>query len=207
MTQNTIQEQAQLKIQEWKVLTEHFEVQIHLGQIEAKDEFEKQKKNLNKWVETADKELQNIKNLSEEKVIALKTSLNDLKACAVLEKAKTEEAFNEQQQNISNSIQVLRKNIEKTYDSSIDNIGIFKEDVDNKITDISTKIDLLKSQIHNESDEAKEKWELKKKELSNNLDIIKNKIESQKEIDTEKWNEFSSEMSESWKHFKNAIKS
>ena len=207
MTQETIKEQAQVKIQELKNLTEHLEVQMHLGQLEAKDEFEKQKKNLNKWVETAGKVLQKNKTLSEEKIIELQISLDDLKVYATLEKAKTEEDFKEQQKKISSGIQVLKKNIEKNYESSKENIGIFKEDIDNEISHIDAKFDLFKSQIHNESDEAKEKWESKKKEVSNSLQSIKNQMESQKEIGTEKWNKFSSEMSESWKHLKNAIKS
>lgn len=77
--ETTLNDKIHEKINGWLNKLDHFQLQLSLGKMEAKDEYAKQKKllhdSLHQYIQTAE----HFENVAEEKVAVIKKSLNDLK--------------------------------------------------------------------------------------------------------------------------------
>lgn len=198
-------EKAQRKLNNWKSLAENLNILLHIETAGLKDEFEDQKKNLSAWLISVNDSLQNFKDLSDEEVQKLKSSIEMLRFQTALGKAETEDNLKEQQQKINEGIQQLQIYLAEGYDSSKGKIGNFTEEVVDKLADFHTRFDLFRLQLHLGKEEAKEDWEQKKKEISNQLQKINIKIANGFEDQVDNWDHFSVEITEAWKHIKNAF--
>ncbi|MBN1340998.1 MAG: hypothetical protein JXA03_16840 [Bacteroidales bacterium] len=179
MKQNeTNKETEQKKLNDWKSLAEDLNVLLHMEATGIKDEFEKQKKHLMGWLESANDWLSNVNDLTEEKEKKIKSSIEKLRIQAATGKAETEDALKEQQRTISNGIEQLKINITEAYGSSKVKIGNFAGEAADKLDDFHTRFDLFKLQLYLGRAEAKEEWEQKKKEISDQLHKINVKIQS-----------------------------
>jgi hypothetical protein len=200
-------DKAKQHIREWKGVTEDLHVQLNLGVADAKDEFENQKKNLSKWVNSATEELDKTKSISKDKAQKLKSSLESLRVQVALGKAETEDALKDQQQNIDNNILKLKQYLSESYDSTEENINYFVEGSEKKLDEFHARFDLFKLQFHLGKEESKQEWVGKKKEIADKLRMLADKLELANEVSADKLENFSKEMSESWKHVKSAFKS
>ena len=77
--ENSLNNKIHEKINGWLNKLDHFHLQVSLGKMEAKDEYNKQKKELqnylHEYIQTADQ----LKNVAKEKAEVIKKSLNELK--------------------------------------------------------------------------------------------------------------------------------
>ena len=197
----------QEKLTNWKNSAEHLHVQLHLGAEEAKDEFEKQKRNLDDWIEIQSKKLQGVKDISLEKATQIKTAMEELRVQAALGKAETEDALKEQQTKLSNGIHNLKLLINKNYSKVKGNTTDVIEEINETLDDYHTRFDLFRLQTHLAKMDANESWNEKKKEISAKLNDLGRRIEREKEKASERLDDFSDEMSEAWNHIRKAFKS
>jgi len=197
----------QEKLNSWKDSAEHLHVQLHLGAEEAKDEFEKQKRNLDDWIKIQSKKLHSVKDISQEKASQIKTALEELQVQAALGKAETEDALKEQQAKLSNSIHDLKLLINKNYSRVKGNTTELIEEINETLDDYHTRFDLFRLQTHLAKMDTTESWNEKKKELSAKLNDLGKKLEREKEKASERLDDFSDEMSEAWSHIRKAFKS
>ncbi len=205
-TQNTLKDKAAKKLEAWKSQVQHLNVQLHLGAMEAKDEFENQKKNISGWLNSAEDSLSKVKGVSEEKAKELKTAIEGLRVQAALGKAETEEKLKEQQKNLSSKINDLEGSLKTMYAASADKADELTEEASHKLDEFRTKLDLLKLQLHLGKEETKDKWAEKKKDLSLKLQQLDDSLEKGAHVASEKWDGFSTEIGEAWKHVKSAFK-
>ncbi|MCB2222162.1 MAG: hypothetical protein KQI35_17395 [Bacteroidetes bacterium] len=207
MKQNTInKETEQKKLNEWNSLADDLNALLHLEAAVLKDEFENQKNHLKVWLEYVNDWVSNVKDVSEEKKMQLKSSVQKLRDQVAAGKADTEDALIEQQQNISNGIEQLKINITEVYGASKTKIGNFAGEAADKLDDFHTRFDLFRLQFYLGKEEAKEDWEQKKKEISNQLQKIKLSIANGYEDRADNWDHFSDEMTDAWMHIKNAFR-
>jgi len=197
----------QEKLNNWKNSAEHLNVQLHLGAEETKDEFEKQKRNLNDWIDIQSKKLHNVKDISHEKALQIKTAMEELQVQAALGKAETEDALKEQQMKLSNDIHNLKLLINKNFSRVKGNTTELLEEINETLDDYHTRFDLFRLQTHLSKMGANESWNEKKKELSAKLNDLGARIERKKEKASERMDDFSDEMSEAWSHIRKAFKS
>jgi hypothetical protein len=197
-----MKEKTKKMIEDWKALADHLNVQLHLGVVETKDEFEKQKKNLSAWLESESNRLHHIKDISEEHALKLKSSIEELRVQASLGKADTKEKLEEQQKKITKKIAQLKAEISKVYDTLQVDVDSASERVDEKLDEFHTRFDLIRIQLHLGKEETKEVWEQKKKEISAKLHQIKTNLENEGEKAEEKFDQFSNEISEKWKQIR-----
>ena len=126
MKQNKVNiEKEYKKLNEWNSLADDLTLLLHLEAGVIKDEFENQKKHLRVWLESVNNWLSNVKDVSDEKKMQLKASVEKLRNKVAAGKGDTEDALIEQQQNISNGIEQLKINISEAYESSKTKIGNF----------------------------------------------------------------------------------
>ncbi len=206
-TEETFKEKTQRKLNAWKASLEHLNVQLHLGAEEAKDEFEKQKKNLAHWIDITGEKLHETKDISKEKALQLKTAMEELRVQAALGRAETEDALKEQQENLKKGIHNLKYNIAEVYKTTKEEIDDFADKAHDKLDDFHTRFDLFKLHAHLAKMDAGETWAKKKKELSVKLHNLNTKLEESKDTSSDKWDHFSKEIAAAWHHFRIAFKS
>ncbi len=202
-----LKDRAKAKLTDWKASVEHLNVQLHLGAAEAREEFEKQKKNIGSWLDIIEDKLKNTKDLGTEKALKLKTSLEELRVQAALGKAESEDVMYEQVKNINKGIHNLKHNLNQTIDASEEEFHELSEKSHDRLDDFHTRFDLFRLRAHLGKKEVEETWEDKKKELATKLHELDNNLDKSKHAASEKWEHFTEEVSESWKVLKNAFKS
>jgi len=200
--QTTITDKAKEKLSEWKTLAKHLKVQLHLGREEAREAFEEQKKKAAAWADSAMKELNDTKEIGEDKARELKHEFEMLRTYGMLKQAETEQELKEQQEKISNSIDKIKSKLEQAYAASADNVSDWKDSVGEKLQYYKMSFDLFKVQLHLGSDEAKNKWEQTKEKISTKVDEINKDLDEATEQGEEKFDAVASELNQSWKNVK-----
>ncbi len=201
-----LKEKIEKKLNQLKASAEHLNVQLHLGAAEAKDEFEEQKKNLAKLVDTAQEKLGNVIDAGEEKAKNLKTTIDELRVQAALGRAETEDVLEDQAKKINKGLNQLKKGLANTADKAEHKAESFADETKHQIEDMHTRFDLLRLRTHLGKKEAEKAWDEKKKELSEKLHEFNQKLEKGKDVAEDKWEHFADEMSEAWDHLKKAFK-
>lgn len=201
----TMMEKAKERLNEWRASVEQLNVQMHLGAEEAKEEFEKQKKNLAHWADETRKKVGDMRDVSEEKASQLKGALEDLRVQAALGRAEGKEAIQEQQKKLASAMSSLKKKMSGLYESSEENVKEFADRAEHKLEDYHTKLDLLRLKAYLGKEDLESNWEERKKEISRKIQALSHKIDRQKDKAEEGWDHFSKEMKESWTHLRNAF--
>jgi len=202
----TLLEKGERKLKEWKRNAEELNHQLHLGIAETKEEFEDQKKKLSLWLDSLEDTLGNAKEVSKEKFLSIKASMQELRLQIALGKTETIEHLHEQQRNIALGLHDLKQKLSSVYGASKEEANDIIEEVSDQLDSFHTRFDLFRLRMHLAKTDAEEDWNEKKKELAHKLAVVKARlIQAEKETD-HKWESFSSEMSSAWRHFKKAFK-
>lgn len=205
-TNRSFEERTKAKLNEWKAKVEELNLQLHLGKDEARDEFEKQKKNLRDWLNQAEHKIQNSKKLSEDTIRDFKNRMEELRVQASLGVAESKDALKEQQDKLNKGIRSLRSRFEEAYDDVSEEIEDMSEEARERLDDYHTRFDLFRLQMHLGREDAKDEWERRKKDLSVKLREIDAKVDRAAKEGSEKLDNFRSEISEAWGHFRKAFK-
>lgn len=185
-----------------KQLAEALNVQLHLGAAEAREEFEKQKKYLGEWLNTAENNLDAAKDVSQEKAKELKTLIDSLRVQAALGKAEAGDKWNEQQEKLYKGVWELRQEFDKVKSS----LGEFADEADDTLENFQTRFDLFRVQLNLGKAETQELWEAKQKEIAAKLQDLKTRLSEEEKVAAERWDVFAGEMKTAWSHVKNAFK-
>jgi hypothetical protein len=198
-------DKAKERLNEFRASLEHLNVQMHLGATEARDEYEKQKKNLAQWIEQTSRTLGEMKDVSKEKATELKGALDDLRVQAALGRAEGKEAFQEQQKKIMDAMSNAKKTISGLYESTEEGVKDFADRAEHKLEDYHTRLDMLRLKAHLGKEDLEDAWEERSKKLSYQIQELTHKIDLQKEKAEEGWSHFSKEMKTSWSHLRKAF--
>ena len=201
----TLKDKTKEKLEQWKSQAEQLNLQMHLGAAEARDEFERQKKELKNWLHETDQEIENLEKEGKHQYIELRRKIDELRVQAALGKAEAEDSLKEQQRNLARGIHGVKHELNQAVEKS-DEIGSeVMEGLEDGIDHFRTRFDLFRLQLNLGASEAKDYWEEKKKTLSGKLHEINNKMEEAADKAEDKWEGFSEEMSHAWKHFRKAF--
>lgn len=77
--ENNLNSKIHEKINSWMNQLDHFQLQLSLGKMEAKDEYQKQKKMLHDYLHKYIQTAEHFEHVAEEKMEAVKKSLTELK--------------------------------------------------------------------------------------------------------------------------------
>ena len=93
--ENSLNSKVHKKINGWLNKLDHFELQVSLGKMEAKDEYQKQKKELHNYLHEYIQSGEQFMNVAKEKVEVIKKSLTELKNEFEKDEEATEKTISE----------------------------------------------------------------------------------------------------------------
>ncbi|MDX1939197.1 MAG: hypothetical protein SFU99_01515 [Saprospiraceae bacterium] len=185
------------KLQQLKTVFDELEVQLALGKAEAKEVFEREKKNLNQFVNE-----QKIRFKKEQKVAAdkwdeLLARFESLEANLSAETATDKVLYDAQKEKTLRSIYELEHTMKEAYG---DLGATFREQLDAfKARLDSYRIQLALSEFDNAAEAENRRSELKEK-----VNEIRERMQKEEE-EANKIDDFVSEMSTSFDHLKKAF--
>lgn len=189
----------------WKSKIEELELQLALGKMDATDEFEKRKKDLNGTVHSMKQKIAGLPQAADDNTLKLKNSLEELQVQLALGKAETKDAYEEQKKKIETSMHNTKRafnDFKKEAGETLDEAGnSFNENLDS----FKGKLDTFKLHYALGKADAKDEWEVKRKELQSQVNTIKQKFDAAGDVTEAKWEDFKSDMSKSLDHAKNAF--
>lgn len=193
-------DQLKSTIEDLKIKAEKLRIQLNLGSMEARDEFEHQKKRMQDWIRDNDISVESLKNLSAHQAEELQIKFEELQLQLALGRAESEEMLRDQAKNIHSSIHEMQ--VKLAQDENYKNLK--KESID-ALDDINDTFFILKTKFDHEIDEQKEEWDEKKERINKGLDSLIDDAEKLKNKSADKASNFSSEISKAWHHFKKAF--
>lgn len=194
------------KLNEWKADLEHFNLQLHLGAEEAKEEFEEQKSRLRKWLDATQEELGEFKGESQEKLHQLRTKMDELRVQAELGKAETKDRLEEQSTKISKGFNAMKHEVEEVIHENQEELSDLKEEAKVKMNAMHTQFDLLRLRMKLGSMEAKGNWEDIVDRAGKTVNNAKNKISDAAHESEDKFKAVRSELASSWKKIQDILK-
>ena len=192
-----IKEIGQEKLQQLKTVFEELEVQLALGKAEAKEAFEREKKNLNEFIHEQKIRFKKEEKVAEEKWEGLMKKFEQLEAELSKETSAKKKGYDKQKQETLRSIYELENAIKEAYGelgSTIrEQLDAFKAKLD------AYRIQLALSEFDNVGEADNRRIELKGK-----ISEIREKMQKEEE-EANKIDDFVSEMSASFDHLKKAF--
>jgi hypothetical protein len=185
------------KLNDLKSSITYLKNKLNLSVDEAKIEFETQKLNMSRWIDSvSDKFIKYTDNsIDTEK---LEESFRLVKAQLNSGKANAEEAIQTQQENMKSSLKQLKLNMSKYAHIADEEFQEMYESANNRIDDFQARFDLLKLHMHLAKMESQDNWNEKKSELKNILNDIDHKIEIWKEKGEDSWDETKTQITKGW---------
>ncbi|MEN8138930.1 MAG: hypothetical protein ABFR62_10910, partial [Bacteroidota bacterium] len=154
-------DQLKSTIEDLKIKAEKLRIQLNLGSMEARDEFEHQKKRMQDWIRDNDISVESLKNLSAHQAEELQIKFEELQLQLALGRAESEEMLRDQAKNIHSSIHEMQ--VKLAQDENYKNLK--KESID-ALDDINDTFFILKTKFDHEIDEQKEEWDEKKERIN-----------------------------------------
>jgi hypothetical protein len=102
--ENTLNAKIHSKINDWLSRLDHYHLQVSLGKMEAKDEYEKQKKEFHDYFQQYIQSAESFKNVASEKVESVKKSLNELANEFTKEEEATEQTIKKHKESLGKLI-------------------------------------------------------------------------------------------------------
>ncbi len=179
---------------------EEFQLQLALGKADAKDVYEKVKKEFDGYVGNAKVFFDEAKTMAKEKSMQIKAAFETLQLQLALGKADTEDIYEEQMKRISSALNeleiLIRKN--ETADEYYTKLQV-------EIEKFKIKLDILKLRYKLNKLDAKAEFEVKKDQFSKTLSEIKDRlIKTEKEAEN-KWEQLKDEISDAYSNLKSVF--
>jgi hypothetical protein len=180
-----------------KAFLEEMQVQMALGKAEAKEAFEREQKNFQKFLNQQKVEMKKLKEMNEENLTELSQKFNALEALIEKDLPHSKRKFDAMKKETLQAIYELEYEIKKTF-------GNVNAEMQNRLDDFKVKLDGYRIQLalSNFDDEAL--LETRKEELQKAIDEIQAKMNEESEAKGKVEN-FVEEISESFDHMKKAF--
>ncbi len=185
------------KLQQLKTIFDELEVQLALGKAEARDIFDKEKKNLTQFINEQKIRFKKEQKVADEKWDELMNKFEVLEANVSKETAVSKEEYDEQKEKTLRAIYELEHTIKEAYG---DLGATFREQLDAfKARLDAYRIQLALSEFDNATEAENRRHELREK-----VSEIREKMKKE-EDEANKIDDFVSEMSASFDHLKKAF--
>lgn len=176
---------------------EKYQVQLALGEMEAKDHFEKLKKKFKSSLNTAQQYVENNGRKAKDEVLQV---IDEMKVQLALGKAESLDEFEVQEKKIMRAFRTLEARIDGIIDHEAE------EELHHDMQQFRIKLDMLKVQYKLGNMEARDKFEERKHELEVSMSKLKAKIESKRKLNVKTRAARKEEIKESYKHLKKAFR-
>ncbi len=202
----SIKEIASEQIEKLKTEADELKLQMYLGKKEAKTEFDQQKIKIKNWADDSLKKVNEAgKELSEDIIGKMKSSLENLKEKASAGMDKTEIGLSKQKDRLAEALNKLRNHLAEGKESVETKISKVSENIDQGRENFQTRLDMLAVQMNLGKKETKKELKERRKKAEKRIDKIKNKLEKYGDHTEQKWEHFKKEMKEALTHVREAF--
>ncbi len=185
------------KLTQAKAYLEELEVQMALGKAEARDAFQREKKNLTSFLNKQKTQFKETEDIADEHRAALLQSLEVLESQLGLELPGGKRDFDKQKKETLEKIYQLEYNLREAF-------GDVSHSLQDQLNDFKIKLDTYRVQLALGSYDNEEELTNRKNELQQTVDKLRLKL--QKEATNEdRMENFTKEVSESFDHMKKAF--
>ncbi len=185
------------KLQQLRTVFDELEVQLALGKAEAKELFEREKKNLNEFVNEQKSRFRKEQKLAEAKWHDLLGKFEALEAILSVETATRKRAYDEQKKQTLHTIYELEYAIKEAYGE----LGAaFREQLDH----FKARLDAYRIQLALSEFDNNAEAEIRRADLLEKVNEVRTKMRKEEE-EANKVDDFVSEISTSFEHLKKAF--
>jgi len=185
------------KLEQMKTVFEELEVQLALGKAEAKELFEREKKNMNEFINEQKTRFKKEEEIAEEHWDNLREKFETLEAHLAEETPEGKEAFDTVKEKTLRSIYELESAMKEAYGEIG---GKMREQLDQ----FKAKLDSYRIQLALSEFGSEDESNVRRDELRQKVEEIREKM-SKEEKDANKLDDFVNEMSASFDHMKKAF--
>lgn len=185
------------KVTKLKSFLDDLEVQMALGKMEARDAFEKEKKNLNRFIQDEKTVLEKMDREASSHRSDLWKSFGKLESNLTRSFATTKRKFDTEKKETLQSIYELESSLKEAY-------GDVRPSIQELLDKVKSKLDTYRVQLALGSIEDEADLESKKAELTEAITSLRERLQSDQE-DNGKIKNFVDEIGESFEHFKRAF--
>jgi len=185
------------KLEQMKTVFEELEVQLALGKAEAKELFEREKKNMNEFINEQKLRFKKEEEIAEEHWDNLREKFETLEANLAEETPEGKEAFDAVKEKTLRSIYELESAMKEAYGEIG---GKMREQLDQ----FKAKLDSYRIQLALSEFGSEDEGNVRRDELRQKVEEIREKM-SKEEKDASKLDDFVNEMSASFDHMKRAF--
>ena len=176
---------------------EEFTVQASLGEMEARELFEKNKKKYRKFLFEAILQLEKAKDVTKATVEKIRGAVDELQVQLALGRAESRVLFLEHRKKKRAAGAKAQAGIKK------DNVPPqYKEPNNTELQKQKIKLDILKLKYKAKNAFAKQEMKGRKRDFTNRLQLVRDKFRGRK---ANRWKVFNDEISEAWVHLKKAF--
>jgi hypothetical protein len=196
--ENVIIEKGKEQLQKMKMWADELEVQIALGKAEAKDAFERERKNIMRFVNTQKAEIEKVNKISSEKKKELISLVNKLEESLNLPIPTGKKKYDEYKSSVLESIFKVEYALKEDY-------GDEDAPMRKELEEFKTKMDGFRINLALNDQKDPEKVKEYKLALQEKVSEIRAKFH-EGENELSKMDNFLEDISESFTYFKRAIK-
>jgi hypothetical protein len=176
---------------------EEIEVQMALGKAEARDSFEKEKKNFNKFLHSYKDQVREAENIATNHRLELNDKFNDLEAMISKEFPTAKRTFDKFKKDTLHAIYQLEFSLKEAYGD----VGVLMQEKLDKFKDL---LDAYRIQLALSDVEPEESLHTRKEELLKAVGEIREKLQKEEVLGT-KIDTFVEDVSESFDKMKKAF--
>jgi len=180
-----------------KTFLDDLEVQMALGKMEAKDAFEREKKNLNRFIQDEKAVLEKMDQEASSHRASLWKAFGKLESVLTRPFATTKRKFDKDKKETLQVIYELEAGLKEAY-------GDVRPSIQELLDKVKSKLDTYRVQLALGSIEDESALASKKVELTQAIAALRERLQKDR-LSKGKLNSFVDEMGESFEHFKRAF--
>ena len=195
--QKDLLEAGKEKVTQLKSFLDELEVQLALGKAEARDVFEREKKNLNQFLNEEKARLQRMSEMAEDHRRDLQLLFEKLEASLYQDFPTNKRKFDSFKKESLQAIYELEAGLKEAY-------GDVGEEMQRKLDEFKAKLDAYRIQLALGSMEEETELAERKQSLQKSIGEIRTRL-AERTSHSGKVDHFVDEISESFEHFKKAF--
>ena len=200
MEEKDLKEKIKARIEGFKTKLDELNVQINLGEAEAKEWFHGKSDEMAALLEKSKEKLKNFDSVAQQKTDNLRAKIEELRVQVNLGKAEAEDKLSEQSDKIEQIIQSTAEEIKALKSEAGEKAHEFSDELEELMTDLKTRFETYRVKLALGQADAEDKLKEKKEELQQKISGAKQKLTEK--LNEEKWQQLGNELSESIDHVK-----
>lgn len=190
----------------WRTRMEELEVQVALGKAEARDAYDKHRKELRNALKDGADELRELADSGDEQAAKLREKLKKAEVELELLKMESEQVYDEQKAKAQKLIAELRSSLKEAAEEGKEEYRDFRNAMTPHLLAFRMRLDMLRLQMALGQAEASDKAEELERDFRDTLRKARDQWEEFEDEVEDRWDDFTDKLKESSDKFQQALK-